>query len=454
MPAYHPGRGIERILWPVVLLAAFLSPAQAADLLDVYRHAQESDPVFRSAQYALEAARQKVPEAVSALLPSIGASASGGRTTGDTAYTDTPLVHRGFNSNTWTVQLTQPIFRAQNIAAYNASRAILEQAMAQYRQAQEDLILRVAQSYFDVLIASEAVAAADAQFNSSEEQQTAAERNYGAGTGAITDVYEARSHTELARSEQVATLDDLASKRAHLEEIIGEEPPQLARLRDDVMPPRPDPDKADAWILRARQENPGVQAAVAAVHAAQSQSYKARSQRLPSLDLVASIGRNYSSGNIINPVDYATNARDKQIGVQLSMPLVDAGGMHAEVHEALANERKAGADLEAAVRKSAADAQDAYAGIARGTAQVRALQSAVSSGESSLTGNRMGYKLGIRINSDVLGAEQQLFASRRDLAKARYDTLLQGLKLKAAAGALDPSDLAAVNGLLAGLDTP
>jgi outer membrane protein len=447
-------RSKGQIVLALIAIVAGPSCAAAADLLDVYRLAQESDPAFRSSRYALEAARQKVPEAVSALLPSIGASASAGRTAGDTAYTDTPLVHRSFNSNTWTIQLTQPIFRADNIAGYGESRAIAEAAEAQYQQAQQDLILHTAQAYFDVLIAAEALAAADAQVKATDEQLAAAEHGYGAGTGAITDVHEARSRADLARSDQVAAVEDLESKRAQLAAIIGEEPPALTSLREGATAPRPDPDRVDEWILRAREENFAVRAAAAAVRAAHSQLYRARSQRLPRLDFIASIGRNYSSGNIINPTDYATNARDKEIGIQASMPLLDAGGMHALTQEARANERKAEADLDAAVRKSVTDARDAYAGIVRSLAQVRALQSAVHSGESAVTGNLKGYQLGIRINSDVLTAQQQLFVARRDLAKARYDTLLQGLKLKAAAGELEASDLAAVNGLLTGLATP
>ncbi len=135
---------------------------------------------------------------------------------------------------------------------------------------------------------------------------------------------------------------------------------------------------------------------------------------------------------------------------QMTMPILDGGGIHALVKETLANEKKAEADLETAKRKAAADARSAFAGIASGIAQIDALQSAVASGDQSFTDNRVGYQLGIRINSDVLDAERQLYSSRRDLAKARYDTLFLGLQLKAAVGGLSAGDIGVINTLLAG----
>lgn len=422
--------------------------AHGADLIDVYQMALDNDPTYQSARESLEAARQKVPEALSALLPAIGATASYGLTEGHTSYTGTPLVGRTFGSDAWTVQLTQPLLRVQYAEAYDQSRAIAEQAAAQFRGAEEDLILRVSQAYFDILVAKEALAAAEAQLKSTEEQVSAAQHGYDNGTVAVTDVYEARAQAEQARSQKVTATDDLESKQAALEAIIGSVPPALAALKDDANAPRPNPDQVDTWMVRAKQDNPAVQAARAAVKAAQSEVNKAQFQRMPTIDIVASIGRNYSTGNINNPFNYATNASDRQVGLQLSMPILDGGGMQAVVREAKANERKAEADLETARRKSAADARDAYAGVVNDLVQVEALRVAVTSGDSSVTGNQVGYRLGIRINTDVLNAQQQLFASKRDLAKARYDILMQGLKLKAAVGELTPEDVFGVNQLL------
>jgi outer membrane protein len=421
---------------------------QAADLIEVYGLAQANDAVFESAGFALQAARQKVPQAFSALLPSLDANGTVGDTRGNTVYTGTPAVSRSFRSYTWTLQLTQPVLRVQNFLAYDGSKSLGEQALAQYAQARQDLIVRVAQAYFDVVVAEESVQASAAQVKALNEQVQAATRSFSAGVASITDEDDARSRAALAESQRVAALDDLDSKRAALQAITRFEPSTLAILNPDLSPPGPDPKEVTAWVDRARQGNPNVRAVRAALDAADFDLKRTRAQRLPSIDLIASYGANFSSGNIVNPVDYASRVRDGQVSLQLSMPLLDGGGLQAQIGEARAKQRKAQADLDIAQRQAALDARQAYAGVLNGLAQVEALKAAVAAGTNSVKGNRMGYGLGIRINSDVLNAEQQLFSARRDLVKARYDTLLQGLKLKAAAGELNEEDLLAINRML------
>jgi outer membrane protein len=186
----------------------------------------------------------------------------------------------------------------------------------------------------------------------------------------------------------------------------------------------------------------------AALDAAESGIRKNRAEHLPTLDLTASYGSNFSSGSLATPVDFSTRAQSQQAGVQLTIPLYAGGATSSRVVEAVANKSKTLAQLEEARRKAGADAKQAYAAIVNGLSQIDALESAVESGGSSVKGNKIGYKLGIRINSDVLAAEQQLYTSRRDLVKARYDTLLQGLKLKAAAGVLGEVDLETINSSL------
>ena len=199
---------------------------------------------------------------------------------------------------------------------------------------------------------------------------------------------------------------------------------------------------------QARNSHPLVRAQRAAVEAAKQEIKKNRSYHLPTLDLVANVGSNYSSHSLTTPEDFSTRATQHEVGVQLTVPLYSGGGINAKITEAVANMHKAESDLEAAARQAVTDAQQAYAGVTNGLAQIEALNTAVESGQSAVKGNRVGYKLGIRINIDVLNAEQQLFTAQRDLSKTRYDTLVQGFKLKAAAGTLSETDLLAVNAML------
>lgn len=444
-----PGRPVRRWLAAGILALATIQLAGAADLLDVYRLAQANDPTFEAARRTLEALQQKLPQARAGLLPVVAVNGNDGLTRANTSFNDTPVPVHDVRAWNWTLQLTQPLLRVQNVFAYSESESLVEQATAQFAQAEQELVLRVGQTYFDVVVAEDGIAVADAQLRAMTEQLAIATRGVEMGTSSVTDVYEARSRVDLARSQRVAALNELEAKRSELEKVVGDVPDKLSVLRPSVVAPRPEPDDAQAWIAQARENNPVVRAQRAALAASEATINKNRAEYLPTLDLTASYGGNYTSGNLTIPSDYTTLGKSKTVGVQLTVPIFSGGATNAKVAEALANRYKTRADLEAARRQAGSDARQAYAGIANGLAQIEALDSAVASGQSAVKGNQVGYKLGIRINIDVLNAEQQLYTSQRDLTKARYDTLFQGLKLKAAAGVLSEEDLVAINSLLA-----
>jgi outer membrane protein len=201
-------------------------------------------------------------------------------------------------------------------------------------------------------------------------------------------------------------------------------------------------------MMQARENNPSVVAQQAAKDAAEQELRKNRAEHLPTLDFTASYGSSYASGTLASPADIATRSRSGQVGLQLSVPLFLGGGTQARVKEAAANLNRSRADVEAVRRQAAAEARQAFAGVSNGLAQVQALVSAVESSKSSVEANQVGYRTGTRINIDVLNAEQQLYAAVRDLAKARYDTIMQSLRLRAAAGNLAETDLQGVNALL------
>lgn len=431
-----------------MLVIVSIGCASAADLLDIYRLAQTNDPTFEAARYTLEAAQQKLPQARAGLLPVVTASGNDGRTRANTTFSNTPTMARDVNTWNWSLQLTQPLIRVQNIFAYNESEAQVEQATAQFAQAEQELVLRVAQAYFDVVVAEDGIAVAEAQLRAMGEQLAIAKRGVELGTATITDVHEAQSRIALARSQRVTALNDLETKRSELEKVIGQNPQRLAVLRPAVVAPKPEPDDPQTWVGHAKENNPVVRAQKAALAASEATVNKTRAEHLPTVDLTASYGGNYASGSLTTPIDYATQARSKVVGVQLNIPIFSGGAISAKVGEAVASRYKTQADLEAARRQAANEARQAYAGITNGLAQIEALDSAVVSGESAVKGNQVGYRLGIRINIDVLNAEQQLYTSQRDLIKARYDTLFQGLKLKAAAGVLSEEDLSVINRLL------
>jgi outer membrane protein len=442
-------KSVLRVL-PIVAAIGLAPTAHAVNLLEAYHIAQESDPTIASARFALDAARQKIPQARANLLPVAAITGNDNNTRADTAFTDVPPVDRNMKSWSWNLQLTQPLLRIGTLYAYRESGYLVEQAEAQYALARQDLLVRLAQAYFGVIVAHDAIDAADAQVTALTEQLAQVTRGLQNGTHSQTDVDDTKSRLGSARSQRVAAQNDLQSAQADLERITGQnwEAAQLASLQGNLNPPAPQPADLRAWMEQARHDNPAVVAQQAALEAAKQAIKKNRADHLPTVDLVGNVGSNYASHSLTTPDDFSTRATQHEVGVQLTVPIYSGGAINSKVTEAIANMNKAEADREVASRQAATDAQQAYAGVTNGLAQIEALNVAVESGQSAVKGNRVGYKLGIRINIDVLNAEQQLYAAQRDLSKARYDTLLQGLKLKAAAGTLTEADLAAISNLL------
>ncbi len=432
----------------MIILAGLALPVHAADLLEIYRLAEDNDPAFSAARHGFDATSERTAQALSGNLPTVTLNGSENYTDAKATFNGGAPVNRGIYAWTWTLQLTQPIMRPQNVAAYNEAQAQVEASEAEFDAARQDLILRVAQSYFDVLVAQEGVDAADAQLKAMEEQGKAAKRGYELGTMSITDSYEAKSKAEQARAELVAAQNELDNKRTDLEKLTGQPVPGLAALKPAVVVPSPQPANANDWVGQAKDNSPAVRAQMASLKAAGYTVTKARAENIWTLDFVASYGNNYSSGSVSLPTPFESRVRSNVAGLQFNLPIFSGGLNASHLREALANKAKLGDQLEEARRKAGAEAKQAYTGIVGGLARISALQAAVEAGENSVKGNQAGYRLGIRINSDVLSAQQQLYASRRDLARARYDTLFQGLKLKAAAGAMSDLDLQVVNGLL------
>ncbi len=431
-----------------LLLAGCLSAgiAQGADLMGVYRDAVAYDAQFAAARAALEAGREKLPQGRSGLLPTIGLSASTTWNDGDTTrrINGATAVPSQYNSNGWTVQLTQPLFRWQNWVAYNQSELAVAQAEAQFGLARQELIVRAAQAYFDVLLAQDVLATAQAQKVAIAEQLESAKRNFEVGTATITDTHEAQARHDLTSAQEIAAENDLNVKRQALRAVIGKEADGLKKLKSGVQLAGPQPADIGKWVEMAETGSASVQIYQALQEIAVREIEKQRAGHYPTLDLVATNGRSGAGGGTTGGFDSKTST----LGLQLSIPFFAGGATASKDREAVALKEKAAADLENARRTAALNARQAYLGVSSGLAQVKAYEAALTSSQSALESNKLGYEVGVRINIDVLNAQSQLFDTRQKLAKARLDTLGALLKLKAAAGSLGEDDVAAINALL------
>ena len=435
----------QRAVRVAVAVAAGLmaAGAGAADLEQVYRDALSYDAALAGARASLEAGREKLPQGRAGLLPSVNLT---GNSNWNEADYRTTGRSQGYNSNGWQVQLTQPLFRWQNWVQYKQGEMQVALSEAQYQLARQDLTLRAAQGYFDVLVAQDVLAAATALHEANTQQLALGKKSFEVGTVTITDVHEAQSRADLSSAQMIAAESDLAVKRHALLVLTGKEPDALKGLRKGVALSRPEPADIQSWVASAETGSYAVQAAQIGREISDREVERNRSAHLPTVDLVASHG-NTTSANAF--AGFAKTDLDTTVvGVQLALPLFQGGAVNSRVREAAALRDKASADLDNARRTAAQNARQAYLGVSSGLAQVKAFEAAQVSSRSALDANKLGYEVGVRINIDVLNAQSQLFDTLQKLSKARYDTLLAQLKLKAAAGTLGDDDSKAINALL------
>ncbi|AKU13739.1 type I secretion outer membrane protein, TolC family [Azoarcus sp. CIB] len=428
------------------LATLFSTSAWSVDLLQVYRDALANDARFAAARAQYEAGQERVVQGRAGLLPTIGANAN---TTWNDVDTHTRVFGtREYNSNGYGVQLTQPLFRWQNWIQYKQGELQTALAEVQLGQARHDLILRVAQAYFDVLNAQDALSAQSQLKKAASEQLELGKASFEVGTVTITDVHEAQSRFDLASAQEIAAQNDLDVRRQTLVQIVGKDPSPLAGLRQGLSLSRPQPDNIAEWATAAEQGSYAVQAQQLAREIAAREVERNRAGHYPTLDVVAA--RSHSSaGFSSNAAGGSTRTDANTVGLQLNVPIFAGGAVSSREREAAALKLKADADLDDARRSAALAARQAYLGVTSGMAQVKALEAAQVSSTSALEANRLGYEVGVRINIDVLNAQSQLADTQRQLARARYDTILAQLRLKAAAGTLGEEDVQLIDALLA-----
>jgi outer membrane protein len=437
---------MQKPLIAVLLAGAFFSlHAQAADLLQVYQQALANDATFASARASAAAGRERITQGRSGLLPTV--AISGDITKNDTEFrvwNNTGRDSSNLRTNEIQIALTQPLFRWDRWQTYQQSKLQQAIAEAQFAQAQQDLITRVAQAYFDVLSAQDTLESTRAQKVATTEQLASAKRNFEVGTQTITDTHEAQAAYDLVVSQELAAVNDLENKKTALQAIIGTPPAALATLRTGVNLKAPEPVNVDQWVSAAENQNYAVTVAQLSLESARRDISKNRAGHYPTLDLTAASLHRDLNGQTVQSGKTTNNS----IALQYSIPIFSGFAVTSRVRESIALEDKARNDLEANRRNAALTARQSFLGVNTGLAQVKALEAAEVSSNSALESNKLGYQVGVRINIDVLNAQRQLYQTQTDLARARYNTILSGLKLKAAAGSLREDDLQPINALL------
>ena len=433
------------------VMMAFASSAQAQSLVEMYEAARGYDAGFISAKAQFEANLARANQALGGILPNIAVSVSQFRTDFQRqAQGGEKSANTEIETKTTAATMTQPIYRPAAWASYRQGGRQLQQAAAQYEAAEHDLLIRVSQAYFDVLTSEDNFELVQNQKKAVSEQLASAQRNFEVGTATITGVRDAQARYDLANAQAIAAENDLRTKRLALNMVVGlndAKPKRLAKNTTLVTPPKED---VNAWVSQAHASSPAVRQAQLAVEVADYEMDKATAVHKPTLDAQMTYGRTENLKGTATPaITNPYTTWSPTVGLVLNVPLFAGFSGVFKVKEAMALKDKAQSDLENARRGSEQATRNTYFGLIAGLSQVKAYEAAEASSQSALDANKLGYSVGVNINIDVLNSQSQLYQTKRDLAKARYDVLVTNLKLRQAAGTLTPADLQPINDLLA-----
>ncbi|MCX7277927.1 MAG: TolC family outer membrane protein [Burkholderiales bacterium] len=429
----------------LAVAVVFADTAHAQSLQELYDSARATDATYQSAKAQYDANLAKADQAKAGILPTAGLSAGLNRSMLDSVN---PTLDKDYTTQTAALSGTQPLYRPANWITYEQGKKSVEVAQAQLVVAEQDLVVRVAQAYFDVLAASDTLAFVRAQKTAVAEQLASAKRNFEVGTATITDTREAQARFDLARSQEIAAENDLLVKKIALDTIVGKTNAQPTPLAQPAVLPSVEEADVYKWVSQAEGASPNVQQALVALDVARLETQKAKAGNLPTLDLTAAYNVNrYPNGTSSLPSNSRNNTA--VVGLSLTIPLFAGYSVQNRIRETLSLEDKAQADLDATRRAVTQSTRTAFYGVLSGLAQVKALEAAESSSQIALDANKLGYQVGVRINIDVLNSQSQLYQTRQSLAQARYNVLVGSLKLRQASGSLKPEDLQTVNALLA-----
>lgn len=443
---------MNRITVIAALLTALALPVRGEDLLQTYERALSHDARLREAQATLKAIREAQPQSLARLLPTLSIKGEMNRNSVRSSFQSSPVglgsnplvfFAGGANVDYWSsaasLNLRQPIYHPEYWIQLNLANKQIAEAEANFAAEQQGLIKRTVEAYFEIMYAFDSVESFQHERDALSSNMEMARARYDAGLAAITDVHEAEAAYHQARTQLIRGENQLQDTLANLELITGQPPGTLYRLRDDLLLNPPQPERTEEWVEFAQKNNPGLLAAATHIEALRQHVDQNQTGHLPTLDLVGTAG--FTDNN--RPYGIATEFQS--IGMQLTIPVFEGGGVNSRVRQAL-YEYEAGQERLDGIRQTVIrDVRVAYRGVLSAISQIESLRATLKSARSALEAAETGLEVGNRTMVDVLTEQAQAFKAQREYARARYDYILSQFRLKWASGVLTTGDVMSIN---------
>lgn len=417
----------------------------AAGLLDAYRAARQNDPAFRAARYERDAGQYAVDIGRAGLLPTLSITGSYAKNAGDRESTVVDVRQSlDYNDKQAAIVLRQPLFNYDSYVRYQQGGVQAAYSDAVFDRKEAEFASKLASAYFEVLLAQEKLTLTDAEIAAYGAQRELAQRLLRGGEGTVTEIAEAESRLQFARAGRAEALDRVAVTKRVLEGLTGKPMRDLWVLRKDFIPTGVEPRGLDEWTALAQDNSPEIRSRRKVLELSSLEVDRNRAGHLPQLDFVARAMK--AENETISTLNQKSSIRT--YGVQLNVPLFAGGRVNALTEQAVANRGRAQAELEVAVNEVLVEVERQFLAVETAISRVAAYNKAVSASQVAVTGTKRGMAAGIRTTTDVLDAERRMFVAERDLAQARYESLVNTLLLKATAGALSEQAIAEIEALL------
>jgi len=425
-----------------LLFVAFAMPQQglAGNLLDNYLLARDNDPQLKAADATRLAQNEAKSQSIALLLPTISISGNTDKVSSETTNSNFfPSVKENFKSKGYSLNITQPVYRHDYWVGLRQADATVAQAEADYGVAKQELMIRLASSYFDLLAAQDSLEFAQAEKHATTRQLEQAKQRFEVGLIAITDVHEAQAQYDLTVAQEIGADNLLSNAREALQEITGQYEQSPSKLRIEIPLLSPAPNDIEQWVKQATQQNLNLKSAQFANNVAREEINRQRAGHFPTLDIVASRANRDTGGltGRINDTD--------TVSLQLNVPIFAGGAVNSRTRQAAYRADAAKQNLIQSRRAVMRQTRNAYLGVIAEVSRVKALKQAVISTAKANEATQAGFEVGTRTIVDVLVSQRELFRAKRDYARSRYDYILNTLRLKQAAGSLAQVDIELVN---------